>query len=66
MIAASGSDPADAGSGVAASGQDLATRVEMLMRAEGLEEREALKRAAKEHGVGKSEAYREWQRRKKQ
>ncbi|GAC1358143.1 MAG: 16S rRNA (cytidine(1402)-2'-O)-methyltransferase [Acidobacteriaceae bacterium] len=30
--------------------------------AEGVEEKEALKRVAKERGMGKSEAYREWQR----
>jgi 16S rRNA (cytidine1402-2'-O)-methyltransferase len=51
--------------GAGAAGADLATRVETLMKVEGLEEREALKRAAKEFGVGKSEAYREWQRRKR-
>jgi 16S rRNA (cytidine1402-2'-O)-methyltransferase len=51
--------------GAGAGAADLATRVETLMKVEGLEEREALKRAAKEFGVGKSEAYREWQRRKR-
>jgi 16S rRNA (cytidine1402-2'-O)-methyltransferase len=30
--------------------------------AEGLSEKDALKRVAKERGLGKSEAYREWQR----
>jgi 16S rRNA (cytidine1402-2'-O)-methyltransferase len=35
------------------------------MQEESLDEKDALKRAAKERGLGKSEAYREWQRRKK-
>jgi len=33
-----------------------------LMAVEGLSEKDALKRVAKARGVGKSEAYREWQR----
>ena len=36
--------------------------VEGLMKGEGLSEKEALKRVAKERGLGKSEVYREWQR----
>jgi 16S rRNA (cytidine1402-2'-O)-methyltransferase len=36
-------------------------RVEQLMREETLDEKAALKRAAKERGISKSEAYREWQ-----
>jgi 16S rRNA (cytidine1402-2'-O)-methyltransferase len=35
------------------------------METGGLEEKEALKRAARERGMGKSEAYREWQRRRR-
>ena len=37
-------------------------RVEQLMAEEKLDEKAALKRVAKERGVSKSEAYREWQR----
>jgi 16S rRNA (cytidine1402-2'-O)-methyltransferase len=66
MIAGSAKSAEDGGAAESsANGVDLATRVATLMRVDGLEEREALKRAAKEHGVGKSEAYREWQRRKR-
>lgn len=43
----------------------LAERIAELERAEGLSEMDALKRAARERGISKSEAYREWQRRKK-
>jgi 16S rRNA (cytidine1402-2'-O)-methyltransferase len=38
------------------------TAVEALMAADGLTEKDALKRVARERGMGKSEAYREWQR----
>jgi 16S rRNA (cytidine1402-2'-O)-methyltransferase len=40
----------------------LAEEVAALVRAEGLAEMDALKRVAKARGIGKSEAYREWQR----
>ena len=40
----------------------LAEEVAGLMRAEGMSEMDALKRVAKARGMGKSEAYREWQR----
>ena len=36
-------------------------RVEQIMREENLDEKAALKKAAKERGISKSEAYREWQ-----
>ena len=36
--------------------------VEGLMKGEGLSEKDALKRVARERGLGKSEVYREWQR----
>src|SRR5436190_12570569 len=39
-------------------------RVEQLMREEKLDEKSALKKVAKERGVSKSEAYREWQQQK--
>ena len=40
----------------------IATEVAALMQAEGLSEKDALKRVARERGMGKSEAYRELQR----
>jgi 16S rRNA (cytidine1402-2'-O)-methyltransferase len=40
----------------------LAEDVAARMRAEGLSEKDALKQAARARGIGKSEAYREWQR----
>ncbi len=40
----------------------LAEEVAALVLAEGLTEMDALKRVAKTRGIGKSEAYREWQR----
>lgn len=43
---------------------DLVARVGELMGAGSLDEKEALKQAAREFGVSKSDAYREWQRKK--
>ena len=40
----------------------LAQAVAALVQGEGLSEKDALKRVAKARGLGKSEAYREWQR----
>jgi 16S rRNA (cytidine1402-2'-O)-methyltransferase len=40
----------------------LAAEVKALMTSEGISERDALKRIARERGMGKSEAYREFQR----
>jgi 16S rRNA (cytidine1402-2'-O)-methyltransferase len=42
----------------------LAAEVKALMASEGISEKDALKRIARERGIGKSEAYRELQRRK--
>ncbi len=42
--------------------QSLSARILELRQSEGLDEKDALKRAARERGMGKSEAYREWQR----
>jgi 16S rRNA (cytidine1402-2'-O)-methyltransferase len=42
--------------------ESIAALVERLMKDEGLSEKDALKRAARERGMGKSEVYREWQR----
>ena len=40
----------------------VAQRVREIMAAEKVDEKAALKRVAKERGIGKSKAYREWQR----
>ncbi|HTT23762.1 MAG TPA: 16S rRNA (cytidine(1402)-2'-O)-methyltransferase [Candidatus Sulfotelmatobacter sp.] len=48
----------------AAGRQTVRQRVEQIMAEETLDEKAALKRVAKELGVSKSEAYREWQRSK--
>jgi 16S rRNA (cytidine1402-2'-O)-methyltransferase len=42
----------------------IAQRMEQIMSEEKLDEKAALKRVAKERGISKSEAYREWQRNK--
>jgi 16S rRNA (cytidine1402-2'-O)-methyltransferase len=42
--------------------KSLAAEVTALMKSEGMNERDALKRVARERGIGKSEAYRELQR----
>jgi 16S rRNA (cytidine1402-2'-O)-methyltransferase len=44
--------------------KSLSTRMKELME-QGTDEKTALKNAAKEFGISKSEAYREWQRRKR-
>jgi 16S rRNA (cytidine1402-2'-O)-methyltransferase len=44
--------------------KSIAARVRELQAAEQLDEKDALKRAAREFGVSKSEAYRELQRTK--
>ena len=44
------------------AGVSVRTAVEGLMKGEGLSEKDALKRVARERGMGKSEVYREWQR----
>ncbi len=55
---------AEEGPQTAPSKQTIAQRVQELMRQEKLEEKSALKQAAKEFGLSKSEAYREFQRTK--
>src|SRR5271167_2329224 len=45
------------------SNVSVAQRVHEIMAAEKADEKAALKKVAKERGIGKSEAYREWQRR---
>ncbi len=42
--------------------EPLSRLMRRLMEQEGLTEKDALKRAARERGLGKSEVYREWQR----
>src|SRR5271156_2873501 len=45
-----------------ASVASVAQRVREIMASESADEKSALKKVAKERGIGKSEAYREWQR----
>ena len=45
-------------------GVSVRERVEEIMREEKVDEKAALKKVAKERGISKSEAYREWQQRK--
>jgi len=52
----------DAPSGTAAQTLSVAQEVAALMKSEALNEKDALKRIARERGIGKSEAYRELQR----
>lgn len=47
---------------IASTHQTVAAEVAALMQAEGLSEKDALKRVAKNRGIGKSDAYRELQR----
>lgn len=42
--------------------KSIAAEVRELMKTEGLDEKDALKQVARARGMGKSEAYREWQR----
>jgi 16S rRNA (cytidine1402-2'-O)-methyltransferase len=55
---------AEENAGATASSPSVAARVRELMQADGAEEKSALKQTAKEFGLSKSEAYREWQRAK--
>jgi 16S rRNA (cytidine1402-2'-O)-methyltransferase len=57
-------EPEDAGGAVDAPVRHLTVRqrVEQIMAEEKIDEKAALKKVAKERGVSKSEAYREWQR----
>jgi len=48
--------------GAVVSKMSLRARMEQAMRDESLDEKAALKKVAKEFGLGKSEAYRQWQR----
>jgi len=45
-------------------GTSIRERVEEIIRADKVDEKAALKKVAKERGISKSEAYREWQRRR--
>jgi 16S rRNA (cytidine1402-2'-O)-methyltransferase len=54
---------AEEGAGPAAAETvSVAQRVREIMASEKADEKAALKKVAKERGMGKSEAYREWQR----
>ncbi len=48
--------------GLVVSKISLRARMEQVMREDSLDEKAALKKVAKEFGLGKSEAYRQWQR----
>jgi 16S rRNA (cytidine1402-2'-O)-methyltransferase len=48
----------------ASSEPNIAQRVKQIMTDDQVDEKSALKKVAKERGIGKSEAYREWQRNK--
>jgi 16S rRNA (cytidine1402-2'-O)-methyltransferase len=53
----------EADSQVAVSpGMSVRRRVEQIISEEKIDEKAALKKVAKERGISKSEAYREWQR----
>jgi 16S rRNA (cytidine1402-2'-O)-methyltransferase len=54
--------PALAGKEVSAQPASIAVEVKALIQAEGISEKDALKRVARERGIGKSDAYRELQR----
>jgi 16S rRNA (cytidine1402-2'-O)-methyltransferase len=56
--------PAASHSRLAPAGS-ICDRIAEIMHAEGLDEKSALKKAAKERGVSKSSAYREWQQSRK-
>jgi 16S rRNA (cytidine1402-2'-O)-methyltransferase len=45
-----------------ASSQTISARLAELQASDGIDEKEALKRVARERGIGKSDAYRELQR----
>jgi 16S rRNA (cytidine1402-2'-O)-methyltransferase len=53
---------AEEGAATAAETVSVAQRVREIMAEEKADEKTALKKVAKERGIGKSEAYREWQR----
>jgi 16S rRNA (cytidine1402-2'-O)-methyltransferase len=57
--------PADQTSQLPATNESINKRVRRLMQDESLDEKDALKRVARELGISKSEAYRELQRTKK-
>ncbi len=57
-----GAGGGSAGAVAGATEESIVALVERLMKDEGLSEKDALKRAARERGLGKSEVYREWQR----
>jgi 16S rRNA (cytidine1402-2'-O)-methyltransferase len=63
VLLLAGEPAGEASDGQAATGQPtLAEEVAAMMIGEKISEMDALKRVAKSRGIGKSEAYREWQR----
>jgi 16S rRNA (cytidine1402-2'-O)-methyltransferase len=62
LLIAKGEEP-ERSVGTADSGRPtLRQRMQQIMEEEKLDEKSALKKVAKERGISKSEAYREWQR----
>jgi 16S rRNA (cytidine1402-2'-O)-methyltransferase len=55
---------AEDGAQTASESVSLGQRVREIMQEEKADEKAALKKVAKERGIGKSEAYREWQQSK--
>jgi 16S rRNA (cytidine1402-2'-O)-methyltransferase len=64
LLIAKAEDSATHGETGAPARQSLRQRIEQIMADEKLDEKSALKKVAKERGISKSEAYREWQRKK--
>jgi len=64
LIGKAEASPAHVGADVSSARIPVHQRMEQIMAEEKLDEKAALKKVAKEMGISKSEAYREWQRRK--
>ncbi len=62
LLLAHPADTNESSSSSIAGSISIAEQVARLVKAEGVSEKEALKRVARERGLGKSEVYREWQR----
>jgi 16S rRNA (cytidine1402-2'-O)-methyltransferase len=62
LIGKAEASPAHAGADVSSARIPVRQRMKQIMALEKLDEKAALKKVAKEMGISKSEAYREWQR----
>jgi 16S rRNA (cytidine1402-2'-O)-methyltransferase len=62
LIGKAEGEDARVGAGASSARVSIRQRVQQIMAEEKMEEKAALKKVAKERGVSKSEAYREWQR----